>query len=49
MFLDTDHSGLNKFGGIHDENFVLLLPEIQRMVESGSSIVGDRFRRNSTE
>ena len=45
-FLDTDHSGLNKFGRMQDENFALLLPEIQRMVNAGSSVVADRHRRN---
>lgn len=49
IFLDTDHSGLNKFNGRHDENFALLLPEIQRMVDSGPSIVIDRHSRNGTE
>jgi len=49
MFLNTDHSGLNKFSGMHDENFALLLPEIQRMVEGGASIVTDRHRRKGTE
>ena len=44
MFLDTDHSGLNKFSGEHDENFVLVLPEIQRIVRDRPSIVAERHR-----
>lgn len=42
MFLNTDHSGLNKFSGKDDENFELVLPEIRRMVEDGPSIVAER-------
>ncbi len=34
MYLTTDHSGLNKFHGLEDENFLLGLPEIQRMVQA---------------
>jgi hypothetical protein len=44
MFLDTDHSGLNKFSGKHDENFVFVLPEIQRIVRDRPSIVAERHR-----
>ena len=36
IFLDTDHSGLNKFGGEDNENVLLVLPEIRRMVEGGN-------------
>jgi len=43
--MNTDHSGLNKFTGADDENYKLLLPEIQRMVENGSPLVADRHRR----
>lgn len=46
IFLDVDHSGLNKFSGEDDENFRLVLPEIRRMVEGGGSIVTERYRRN---
>jgi len=49
IFLDTDHSGLNKFSGRHDKNFALLLPEIHRMIKSGPSIVIDRHNRKGTE
>ncbi|KIM96543.1 hypothetical protein OIDMADRAFT_33184 [Oidiodendron maius Zn] len=44
MALDTDHSGLNKFSGEDDENFALVLPEIQRIVRDGPSIVAERHR-----
>jgi hypothetical protein len=44
--LDADHSGLNKFSGIDDENFQLLRPQIERMVENGHSILAKRRRRN---
>jgi hypothetical protein len=49
MFLNTDHSGLNKFSGEDDENFALLLPEIRRMVERGPMIVADRHRTKGME
>ncbi|TVY32007.1 Protein SERAC1 [Lachnellula subtilissima] len=42
MFLDTDHSGLNKFSGSDDQNFALVLPELRRMALGGASIVADR-------
>lgn len=32
MFLYTDHSGLNKFQGEHDDNFQLFLPEVKKTV-----------------
>ncbi|KAL9117774.1 MAG: hypothetical protein Q9187_005686 [Circinaria calcarea] len=48
MFLDTDHSGLNKFSGKDDENFALVLPEIQRMVNDGPSIVAGHHRAKDT-
>ncbi|TVY88425.1 Protein SERAC1, partial [Lachnellula willkommii] len=44
MFLDTDHSGLNKFSGADDENFALVLPELRRMAQGGASIVAKRHR-----
>jgi hypothetical protein len=49
VYLNTDHSGLNKFSGEHDENFTLLLPEIQRIVNSGPSIVISRHSRKGKE
>lgn len=49
IFLNTDHSGLNKFSGEDDENFALLLPEIRRMVERGPMIVADRHRTKGME
>ncbi|CAG8948701.1 hypothetical protein HYFRA_00001822 [Hymenoscyphus fraxineus] len=46
IFLDTDHSGLNKFSGIEDENFALLLPELRRMVDTQMSVL---HKNNSTQ
>ncbi|KAL9099731.1 MAG: hypothetical protein Q9163_004809 [Psora crenata] len=40
IYLTTDHSGLNKFHGPQDENFLLLLPEIRRMVQEAPQIFG---------
>ena len=45
MYMEADHSGLNKFRGMEDSNFKLLLPEIRRMVKSGPSVVAHRYRR----
>lgn len=42
--MDTDHSGLNKFSGKDDENFILLLLEIHRMVKGSPLVVADRYR-----
>ncbi|KAF2499993.1 hypothetical protein BU16DRAFT_233539 [Lophium mytilinum] len=42
IFLETDHSGLNKFGGEDDSNYALLLPEIERIVRDAPSIVLER-------
>jgi HEAT repeat protein len=39
LFLNTDHSGLNKFSGEDDENFVRLLPEIRRMINDAPLII----------
>jgi hypothetical protein len=44
MYMDADHSGLNKFSGCDDSNFMLLLPELRRMVENSRSVVADRYR-----
>ena len=49
MFLDTDHSGLNKFDGMDDNNFALVLPEIRRIVDKGSLIVSARFSKMGTK
>ncbi|KAI9740029.1 MAG: hypothetical protein M1818_004780 [Claussenomyces sp. TS43310] len=49
MFLNTDHSGLNKLGGKDDKIFALVLPEIRRMIEGGPSIVAHRHRAKGTE
>ncbi|KAF1951354.1 hypothetical protein CC80DRAFT_210229 [Byssothecium circinans] len=44
MYMDTDHSGLNKFSGADDRNFMLLLPELRSMVENSRSVVEERYR-----
>ena len=44
MYMDSDHSGLNKFSGLNDGNFMRLLPELRRMVEDNASVVADRHR-----
>ena len=44
MYLTTDHSGLNKFHGFEDENFKLVLPEIQRMVQATQLTVEGRSK-----
>ena len=44
MYLTTDHSGLNKFHGLEDENFRLVLPEIQRMVQASQMTIEGRFK-----
>jgi predicted kinase len=49
IFMDTNHSGLNKFGGAEEEDYQLLLREIQRMVKSGHTVVVDRHRRKGQE
>lgn len=49
MFMDTNHSGLNKFGRAEEENYTLLLQEIQRMVKTGPSVVVDRHRWKGRE
>ncbi len=49
IYLNTNHSGLNKFDGPEDENFALLLPEIERMVKNAPSIVISRYRHKGME
>ncbi|KFY76048.1 hypothetical protein V498_09778 [Pseudogymnoascus sp. VKM F-4517 (FW-2822)] len=49
IFLHTDHSGLNKFSGANDENYALVLPEIQRMVDNGPLMVTNRFKTKEDE
>ena len=46
--LQTDHSGLNKFSGMNDENLALLLLEIERLVRCGPNIVSDRYHGIAT-
>ena len=43
MYLSTDHSGLNKFHGFEDENFQLVLPEIQRMAHAAQMTIKSQF------
>lgn len=47
MYMDADYSGLNKFGGRDGKNFMLLLPELRRMVEDSKPVVADRHRAQS--
>jgi hypothetical protein len=47
MYMDADHSGLNKFSGPDDKNFKQLLPELQRMAKESASVVGKRYRSKS--
>lgn len=49
IFLNTDHSGLNKFSGKDDSNYALLLPEIERIVREGPQVVLDRHRGKGTD
>lgn len=44
IYLATDHSGLNKFHGPEDENFCLVRPEIQRMVQTALQKIETRYR-----
>ncbi|KFY48789.1 hypothetical protein V495_01031 [Pseudogymnoascus sp. VKM F-4514 (FW-929)] len=45
MSLDTDHSGLNKFGR-QDQNFELISKEITRIAQDGPRIVANKFLEN---
>ncbi|MCJ1239064.1 hypothetical protein MMC14_007057 [Varicellaria rhodocarpa] len=49
MYLMTDHSGLNKFGGVEDKNFTLVLPEIQRMIQIAPQQVEERYRTRGNQ
>ena len=44
IYLTTDHSGLNKFNGLNDENFQLVFPEIQRMAQAAQMTIEGRFK-----
>ena len=44
MFLQTDHSGMNKFSGPNDENFLFVGPEIERMVKEAPLRAEERHR-----
>ena len=43
IYLKTDHSGLNKFRGPHDENFLLVWPELDRMVQKAPQRIEERY------
>lgn len=43
MYLTTDHSGLNKFCGPQDENFMFVRPEIQRMIQTAPRKIEERY------
>lgn len=47
MFLNTNHTGLNKFSGEDDANFKLVLGEIRRLVDNGPKLVAERYRAAS--
>ena len=44
IYLTTDHSDLNKFHGFEDENFQLVLPEIQRMAQTAKISIESQFQ-----
>ena len=44
MYLNTDHSGLNKYSGSNDENFVLVQAEICRMFQEAPQTIEARYR-----
>ena len=44
IYLNTDHSGLNKFSGSNDENFVLVETEIRRISQSAPQTIEARYR-----
>jgi hypothetical protein len=41
--LNVNHSGLNKYSGETDESYLLVLPEIRRMVDGGNQVVNQRY------
>ena len=43
MYLDTEHSGLNKFRGPDDENFLLVWPEIDRMTKNAPQRIEEHY------
>ena len=44
MYLNTDHSGLNKYSGSNDENFVLVQAEICRIFQAAPQTIEARYR-----
>ncbi|KAF6234181.1 hypothetical protein HO173_007601 [Letharia columbiana] len=47
IYLSTDHSGLNKFRSSDDENFLLVRPEIQRMVQKAPQRIEEQYRSHA--
>lgn len=47
IYLSTDHSGLSKFYSSEDENFLLVRPEIQRMVQKAPQRSEERYRSHT--
>lgn len=47
MSLKTNHSGLNKFGSSKDENFLMVWPEIERMVRMAPQRIEESYRCGS--
>ncbi|MCJ1466426.1 hypothetical protein MMC07_005045 [Pseudocyphellaria aurata] len=47
IYLNTDHSGLNKFYSLADENFCLVRPEIERMVQTAVPKIKARYQLNT--
>ena len=43
IYLNTHHSGLNKFRGLNDENFLLVWPEIDRMVKNAPQRIKEHY------
>ncbi len=44
MYLNTDHSGLNKFFGSNDENFILVQAEIRRIFQEAPQTIEALYR-----
>ncbi len=44
MYLNTDHSGLNKYLSPSDENFLLVQAEISRMAQAAPQVLEERYR-----
>lgn len=44
IYLSTDHSGLNKFRGPKDDNFLLVWPEIENIVQMAPQRIKECYR-----